>query len=156
MEETKKIKPWQIVFLLILVASFVGVKIWQLKWPEAVITLKDTELNVLVANTPKHMNQGLGGREFFGEHDAMLFLFGYKYKHSIVMRDMNFPIDIVWFDDGVVVDMAPSVKPEFGVLEKDLMVYRPRLEANAVLELPAGWVERHDLRIGDKITLVEE
>ncbi len=155
-EENKKLKTWHIVFLLILVVSFIGIEIWQLHWPEATIILKDTELNVLVAETPKHMYQGLGGRDYFGEHDAMLFVFGYKYKHGIVMRDMNFPIDIVWFSDGVVVDRVTNVQPEFDVPEDKLMVYYPRVDANSVLELPAGWVSRHNLKIGDKITLVEE
>jgi len=36
------------------------------------------------------------------------------------------------------------------------MIYLPRMEANVVLELPAGWTVRNDLKIGDKITLVEE
>jgi uncharacterized membrane protein (UPF0127 family) len=72
------------------------------------------------------------------------------------MRDMKFPIDIVWFNDGVVVDIASFIKPEFDVPEEDLMIYLPRMEANVVLELPAGWTVRNDLKIGDKITLVEE
>ena len=155
-KETKKIKPWQIVFLFSLLVCFVGLKIWQLQWPEAKVRLKETEMSVLVAKTPYHQQKGLGGREFFGEHDAMLFVFGYKYKQGIVMRNMEFPIDIVWFSDGVVVDIAPSVQPEFGVSEKQLKLYYPRLEANSVLELPSGWAERHNLKIGDKITLVEE
>ncbi len=155
-ENKKKIKSWHIVFLLILGISFIGMKIWQRHWPEAVVSLKDTELNVLVAKTPKHMYQGLGGREYFGEHDAMLFIFGSKAKQGIVMRNMKFPIDIVWFDDGVVVDLVSNVKPEFDVPEEKLMVYYPRVEANAVLELPAGWALRHNLKIGDKIALVEE
>lgn len=155
-EEQKKLKTWHIVFLLILVVSFIVVKIWQQHWPEAVVNLKDTELNVLVAKTPKHMYQGLGGRDYFGEHDAMLFVYGYKDKQGIVMRNMNFPIDIVWFADGVVVDVAANIQPEFDVPENKLMVYYPRTDANAVLELPAGWANRHKLKIGDKITLVEE
>lgn len=155
-DEKKKIKTWQIIFLLILAVSFLGVKIWQLRWPEAILTLKDTELNVQVAKIPKHMYQGLGGREYFGEHDAMLFIYGYKDKQGIVMRNMRFSIDIVWFNDEVVVDIASGVQPEFDVSEEKLMVYYPRAEANAVLKLPAGWANRHNLKIGDKITLVEE
>jgi len=155
-EENKKLKTWHIIFLIILIIAFIIVKIWQLQWPEALVNLKGVELNVLIAKTPHHMYKGLSGREFFGEHDAMLFVFGYKDKHGIVMRDMKFPIDIVWFNDGVVVDIASFIKPEFDVPEEYLMIYLPRMEANVVLELPAGWTVRNDLKIGDKITLVEE
>jgi uncharacterized membrane protein (UPF0127 family) len=154
-ENKKKIKSWHIVFLLILGISFIGMKIWQRHWPEAVVSLKDTELYVLVAKTPKPLYQGLGGREYLVSM-MLCYIFGSKAKQGIVMRNMKFPIDIVWFDDGVVVDLVSNVKPEFDVPEEKLMVYYPRVEANAVLELPAGWALRHNLKIGDKIALVEE
>ena len=67
------------------------------------------------------------------------------------MRGMRFPIDIVWLSDGVVVDIAPSVPIEPGVPEADLRVYYPRLKANTVIELPAGWAEGHGLKIGDEL-----
>ena len=69
---------------------------------------------------------------------------------------MQFAIDIVWLNDGVVVDIAPNVQPEpFDVKEYELAVYVPRDVANAVLEFEAGWVKKHNLKIGDRLSLKE-
>jgi uncharacterized membrane protein (UPF0127 family) len=81
----------------------------------------------------------------------MLFLYPFFEKHVFVMRDMKFSIDIIWFNAGEVVDIAPSVP----VQPQDRQ-YTPRASANAVLELPAGWAEAHKLQIGDHLEPVKK
>lgn len=153
MNTNKKIKTWHVVFLIVIFLCYVGLKIWQWRWPEAMVELRGEQLKVLVADTPAHQYKGLGNRESLGEYDGMLFIFSQKKKAGFVMRAMNFPIDIVWLDAGQVVDFAPNVPLELGVKEQNLKVYYPRLEANAVLELPAGWAEKNGLKIGDEMHL---
>jgi uncharacterized membrane protein (UPF0127 family) len=85
----------------------------------------------------------------------MVFLFPETKTHGFVMRDMHFPIDIIWLDHGVVVDIAPSVPVEPGAIESDLRVYYPRKPANIVLELNAGWADAHKLRIGDRMAVID-
>ena len=84
----------------------------------------------------------------------MIFLFPDDDRHGIVMRDMNFPIDIIWLYHGTIVDVAPNVQTE-NVGEEDLVVYYPRDNANVVLELPAGWAKQNDVKIGDALKVVE-
>jgi len=152
----KKVKTWHIVLLVIIALAYVVLKLWQLHWPEATVELKGQELQVLVAKTPAHQYKGLGDRESLEEYDGMLFIYYEKKKIGIVMRDMEFPIDIIWLDNGVVVDLVANVQVEEDVLEEQLMRYYPRKEVNLVLELPAGWVDEHEVKIGDRLTLVEE
>ena len=116
--------------------------------------LANQELTVLLARTPKQLHQGLGRRDVMPK-DGMLFLFPYPRKVGIVMRDMRFPLDIVWLGEGKVVDIAPNVATEPGVGEAGLRVYYPRYEASMVLELPAGWASTNGLKIGDSITVTE-
>jgi len=144
-------KKSHVIFLVVFVVAFFGLKLWQYHWPEADIVVGGEALHVQVARTDYHMQKGLGGRASLGDKHGMIFLFDYRDQHAIVMRDMEFPIDIVWVDQGVVVDIAPSVPIEPGVAESQLKKYRPRIKANVVIELPAGWVEKHDLRIGDTV-----
>jgi len=113
------------------------------------VFLKQEKLELYVAKTIKDMYVGLGGRDDLGGKDGMLFLYDYPGRHGIVMRDMRFPLDIVWLDEGLVVDIAPAVPIEPYVTESALIVYRPRIDATMVVELPAGWAARHDLKIGD-------
>ncbi|HBB38538.1 MAG: hypothetical protein UV82_C0011G0028 [Candidatus Magasanikbacteria bacterium GW2011_GWD2_43_18] len=127
---------------------------WNTRLPGTrIIVLNDQHLDVYVADTINDMYVGLGGREDLGGKDGMLFIFDFSERHGIVMRDMLFPIDIIWLSDGKVVDIAPAVPLEPGVDEYDLTFYRPRAEATMVLELSAGWAMEHGLQIGDFLTL---
>lgn len=116
--------------------------------------LKGQKLYVLAADNIGRQYKGLGGRDSLDGYDGMLFIFGEKKKVGIVMRDMKFPIDIVWLDAGQVVDFAPNVPIEPGVKEQNLKIYYPRVDANLVLELPAGWAEKNGLRIGDEVKVI--
>lgn len=156
----KKLTRWQhlstvIIFIAVLVSAL-GLKLWQWHWPTSSIVLRGETLDVLVAKTPAHWYRGLGKRDNLGDSDGMLFLFPEAGRHGIVMRDMRFPIDIVWIEQGVVVDIAPRVQLEPGVEEKDLTVYYPRTDASVVLELPAGWADKHGLMIGGRVEVLEE
>lgn len=142
--------------LLFLVLAFGLLKGLEYYWPSAEVSLAGQELRVLVAKTPKHQYRGLGMRDDLGEYDGMIFVFPFSKKVGIVMRDMRFPIDIVWLERGVVVDIAKNVPIEPGVADRDLRVYYPRDDVNLVLELPAGWADEYGLKIGDVMTAVKK
>lgn len=150
-----RISRWQLGFVILFVVALIGVSVWQYRPSEATVVLGGQELNVLVAKTRQQQYRGLGRRASLGEADGMLFPFGLPSRIGIVMRDMEFPIDIIWLRDGTIVDIAPSVPTEPGVSETNLRVYYPRVEANAVLEVPAGWVAAHGVKIGDTLERIE-
>lgn len=147
---SKKKRKVKIVLAFFLIAV-VGLQFYKLYWPKSTIELKDTKLQVLIADNPYRQYKGLGGRKTLAPYDGMLFLFGIPGKYGFVMRDTLFSIDIVWFMDGQVVDIAPSVPVELNVPEANLRRYYPRIPATMVLELPAGWAVSHGLRIGDSL-----
>ena len=126
----------------------------KLHWPTAWIELGGKRLEVLVADTIGHQHIGLGKRDDLGVYGGMLFIHSEAKKYGIVMRDMRFPIDIVWLNNGEVIDIAPNVPTEPGVPESQLRVYYPRKSATAVLELPAGWTEKNGVRIGDVVRVI--
>lgn len=150
-----KIKVWHIIFLLVVIAVAIFVRVRQHNYDSIVLEIKNEKLTMLVAKTIYQQKKGLGQRETLGEFDGMVFPFSYADKYAFVMKDMRFAIDIVWLLNGEVVDIAPSLQPE-NLPDNQLTKYYPRKSANLVLELPAGWVKEHDLEIGDKIRLVEE
>ena len=154
MSGENKIKGWHWIILFLIIISFFSLKLYSLHWPEAKIKLAEQELRVLVAKDSYHLIKGLGGRKDLGEYDGMVFIFGGMGKHAIVMRDMEFKIDIVWFKNGEVVDIAPDVPLDISS-ESNLKRYYPRIEANVVLELPAGWVDKNGVKIGDSIEVIE-
>jgi len=143
-----------IIFLAILLSTF-GLKLFNLRLQTIQMELQGEVLDLWVAKNTYQHYKGLGGRESFEEKDGLIMIFPQADKYAIVMRDMEFPIDVVWFSQGKVVDMAQNLPPEDKV-EKDLTKYYPRQKASLILELPAGWISSHGLKIGDEIRLVEE
>ncbi len=131
--------------ILFLLFIFIQIKNY-FYWPKTAVRLKDQDLQVLVASTPSHRYKGLSKRKDLGEYDGMLFVFSVPDKYGFVMRDMNFSLDIIWLNRGVVVDIAKNLSP----LNQDF-IYYPRAKANLVLELPAGWVDKNNLKIGDEL-----
>jgi uncharacterized membrane protein (UPF0127 family) len=73
----------------------------------------------------------------------------------MVMRDMNFPLDIIWLDGFTIVDMAPNLQPEKGRTEEDLTPYFARLPSTLVLEVPTGFITQNKLKIGDRIEIIK-
>ena len=151
-ESKSPIKLWHLVAFGAIIAAFVVLKVFLVFYtPAGHVTANGQVINVLVADTSERWFKGLSGRDALGEYGGMWFTFLSKDYYAMVMRDMKFPLDIIWLDDGIIVDMAPNVQPESGVEEASLTKYRPRLPADAVLELPAGSVAQYGLKIGDKL-----
>ncbi len=156
-ENKKKFKIWYSWGIIVLfVVSLSYTVFTQYRHKEAVIAFDGHELLVQVANTPKQWYKGLGDKEELQPYDGMLFLFPFERRHGIVMRDMGFPIDIVWLDRGTIVDIAPDVQTQPGATEHDLYVYYPRVNATMVLELAAGKAAEIGLQLGDSLEVVEE
>lgn len=152
-KNSPQIKNWHKIFLLILVLSAVGFGLYGRWWPKAEVQIGGQKIKVLLADTYQHRLKGWSDRKDMGRYGGMLFVFPNRGQHAMVMRRMNFPLDIVWLDGLTVVDMAPSVLPEPGRAESQLTLYFARLPSTLVLELPAGFTQKYGVKIGDKITI---
>ncbi len=151
-----KSSSWQLVVLgLIILFSFSLKMYYDYYWPNAQVRINNQTLNVLVADNIKHWTKGLGGRKNLGEYDGMLFLFPITEQHVFVMRDMQFPIDIIWIKNGMVVDYAPGVPIDPATTESDLIPYAARDISDKVLELKAGMANSLHLKIGDKVEVIK-
>lgn len=153
-DHKKRLTPFHIALFLILIAAAAVLKILEFRYPKTTLKAGNETLSVLVASTPAHQYRGLGKREAMPEN-GMLFPFSESGRHGFVMRDMEFSIDIIWLNNGVIVDIAPNLPLEPGVKDENLKVYFPRGDANAVLELPAGEAERLGLKIGGTVEVVD-
>ncbi len=146
-------KKWHAIVLALLLVGVVVSYFSNRRLETTVIRVREKNLTVYVARTYKQQFTGWSNRDSMGSVDGMLFPFGLKGRQAMVMRDMRFPIDIVWLDNGVVVDVAPNAVPEPGVSEANLFLYRPRAEANAVIEFRAGLASELGLIIGDRVEI---
>lgn len=156
MQNPKPFKTWHLVFIILVIIISGGYKIYGSLWTKATIKIGGQEVYVLVADTHKHRLKGWSDRKDMGKYGGMLFVFPDSSQHAMVMRDMHFPLDIVWLDGNKVVDIAPNLPPEPGVAEEQLTVYRARAVSTAVLELPVGFKDKTGLKIGDTIEISKD
>lgn len=71
------------------------------------------KINVEVSDTANKQELGLGGRAFLPIDAGMLFIFDRPNIQSFWMKDMHFPIDILWVDSNKrVVGIVRSLSPE--------------------------------------------
>ncbi len=117
------------------------------------VFLVGENLTVKVADTKELQERGLSGRESLKENEGMLFLFPKSGQYGFWMKDMQFPIDIVWIRGGAVVGFSENAAPEPGKALWSLTMYYPPDTADAVLEVNTGFVAAHGLKAGDAVSL---
>lgn len=117
--------------------------------PQKQISIGDVSLTVEVADTELARERGLSGRAALKEGTGLLFVFEKDGTWGIWMKDMNFPIDIVWIDaSGTVVSVEAEVSPD--TYPK---AFYPSAPARYVLEVSAGYAAKAGIAEGVKIVL---
>lgn len=101
-----------------------------------------------VADGPEERYTGLSDHEALGEDEGMLFVFENEDERSFVMRDMDFPLDIVFVDADGRITTVHEAPTEDG---SDLTSYRG--EAKWVLEVNHGYTDEHGIEEGDRVEI---
>lgn len=115
------------------------------------------EIKIDIADNPEETGLGLSGRPSMCEDCGMYFDLGYKDTiPTFWMKDMLFPIDIVWIDDGIVVDITKNIPaPAPDTKNSELPRYRPSHTIDNVLEINAGYSDKLNIKPGDNVSLTE-
>lgn len=111
-----------------------------------IVFFNETSIKIEVADTNTKRQQGLSGRASLGDNEGMFFVFGKPQRGGIWMKDMHFPIDIIWLDkDLFVVYIKQNAQPE-----SYPEIFYPQKDAQYVLEVNANFTKQHDILIGDQ------
>lgn len=122
----------------------------------AIVKIGGASVIAEVAGDDATRGRGLGGRDAISEGAGMIFPFPYSGFHTFWMKDMKFPIDIFWIENGRVVDLVENAAAfPVGTPDEFLPIYRPDTPARFVLETPAGFAERHNIVIGTPATILQ-
>ncbi|HSW99950.1 MAG TPA: DUF192 domain-containing protein [Patescibacteria group bacterium] len=101
-----------------------------------------------VADTMSTRELGLGNRPSLPTDQGMLFSFSHESVQCFWMKDMQFPLDIIWLDRGKrVVHIAHDVTPASYPRN-----YCPSNPAQYVIELNAGQASRATVQKGQALT----
>lgn len=114
-----------------------------------VIKIDQRELKVEVADTDEKRTTGLSWRESMEDDEGMLFVFQTPNVYFFWMKDMLFPIDIIWInEDKMVIDIDHNVSPD-----SYPDTFFPGDHVKYVVEANANWSEKNGVNIGDHFEL---
>ncbi len=118
----------------------------------SLVRINDISIPVELATSTEAVTKGLSGRPALDENEGMLFVFDLPYRYRFWMPDMNFPLDIIWLENGQIADITENATEDFDPLAP--VFYQPNVPVRYVLEVNAGFVQKHNLKIGDQATLI--
>lgn len=110
-------------------------------------------LTVELANNKKLWEIGLSKHNVLKENEGMYFIFPVAHIPIFWMKDMKFPIDIIWIKDDTIVDLTLSAQVP---TSQNYETFSPKTSVNRVLEVNAGYVEKMGIKIGDKVKLIQD
>jgi len=111
------------------------------------LKISEQMLQVDLAILHEAQEMGLSGRKSLNEKQGMLFVFYKPEIRNFWMKDMLFPIDIIWIGEDLRVvyikkNASPDSFPE---------IFTSDFPAQYVLEVSAGFSEKNNLKVGDKM-----
>ncbi len=118
------------------------------RYKTASVYVKGKQLRAQLADSfVKHM-LGLMFRRNIGKDECMLFVFSRESRQGIWMRNMRFPIDVMWIGRGNrVVDLVENATPS------SRQIYKPCEDSKYVLETNAGFIKRNRIKKGEAVRI---
>lgn len=115
------------------------------------IKIGDTEVRVEISDDLGEQVQGLSGRDSLCPDCGILFIYEKPQIQNFWMKDMKFPLDILFIRRGKVVETRENI-PNPRESEDPVKIQSSE-QADMVLEVNAGLVQLREIKIGDTIKL---
>ncbi len=127
----------QVGVIVVLLTSF-WAPLWLMSKPQPNVRIAGNSFRLEVAETDAKRAQGLSTHLPLAADGGMLFVFPQLDRACMWMKNMFFPIDILWFDGNKQLvqtkeNVSPSTYPE---------AFCAPISIKYVVELPAGTVSR--------------
>ena len=133
------------------------VKLQSAEFPIGTIKVDDIVLEVQIADTDPRRARGLMFQEILPYNQGMLFVFEDSSIRSMWMLNMQFALDLIWFDSsGNVVHIEKDVPPCKSALETVACTVQNGNDkpAQYVLEVTAGFVDKFNINENSKLEII--
>lgn len=116
------------------------------------VELGQSKVFASLAITPQARLIGLSGKSELPSDHGMLFVFDRPGIYGMWMKNMRFSIDIVWIGENFDIvhiekDLSPGTFPE---------TFESKTNALYVLKLPSGYVDAHNIAVGQSVKFLTE
>lgn len=110
---------------------------------------KQQKIPVAVADNRIERAVGLMYREKLEAGHGMLFVFDSEGEHKVWMKNVQFPLDVLFISaGGNVVSLLKNLAP---CQKEPCQIYGPEAPAKYMLEINAGFIDREAVKVGDLI-----
>ncbi len=118
-----------------------------------VVRIGEATFTVEVADNLEARAKGLSGRANLPPGEGMLFIFEDTRVHTFWMKDMIFPLDLVWIGEQCTLEnITPNVPaPTPEQADSDLPRFRPPQPVKYVLEINGGEAAAANIQVGDPV-----
>lgn len=111
------------------------------------VDINNNIIKVLISDTDCKKTQGLSGVKSLKDSEGLLFVFDKAGNYGFWMKDMLFPIDILWIGDdfkivGVEKSLSTSSYPN---------IFGEKYKAMYILELSSGYSVKNNIKVGDPL-----
>jgi len=157
---TQVIAPIAVAAFVVGIAGLLSIpsdsKLESVEFPRGTIKVDDQVLEVQIADNEPRRQRGLMFQERLPYDQGMLFVFEAPGVYSLWMLNMQFPLDMIWFDqDGRVVHIDTGVEPCKSVVETVTCPSRiPATSASYVLEVTSGFVDRFGIDYDSRLEII--
>jgi uncharacterized membrane protein (UPF0127 family) len=137
-----------LVAACIVIFGVVGLVLWRSNGAQ-IVTLRtgSTSYRLSVVTSTSEQEKGLGGRPSLPLDQGMLFSFSGSASRCFWMKDMEFPLDIIWLSSSKkVVYIQPDAQPS-----SYPGIFCPSLPAQYVIELNGGQTGLKHIRVGQTL-----
>ena len=112
---------------------------------KSVVEIKGYDFQVELAKTDKDKQIGLSKYKNLPKDQGMLFVFDKAGFYPFWMKDMKFPIDIIFIKNSRIVTIYQNLPID------NLNIYSPTSPSDKVIEINANLSKKYGFGIGDSV-----
>lgn len=131
-------------------------KLESVQFPRGTIKIDDIALQVQVADTEPRRVRGLMFQDQLPYDQGMIFVFDKVGLYSLWMLNMQFSLDMIWFDqNGNIIHIEKDVPPCKTALETmTCQSIIPDGQALYILEVTSGFVDKFNITKDSKLNII--
>ncbi|MCC7436582.1 DUF192 domain-containing protein [Candidatus Nomurabacteria bacterium] len=119
---------------------------------DGIVTIGENKIAVSIADSENEREQGLSNTPYLEANSGKLFVFDTARVYGFWMKEMNYPIDIIWIDqNNKIIDITRDLKPETYP-----EVFYPSSDVLYVLEVNAGFSTLNNISENQLVTIGQE
>ncbi len=131
-------------------------KLELVEFPRGTIKVDDIVLEVQIADTGPRQVRGLMFQDQLPYDQGMIFVYNEPGVYSLWMINMQFSLDMIWFDEnGSIVHIEKNIPPCKKPIE--IMACQsivPSEDALYILELTAGFIDEFNITKDSKLSII--